>query len=532
MIGSGIAGLIYALEVADYGSVTVLCKSDPTEGSTQYAQGGIASVISPLDSFEAHIKDTLDAGAGLCDPEVVKLCIQEGPNEIKRLIDLGARFDKQDQSDQYSLGQEGGHSARRILHAGDATGAEIQRAVYEGAAQHPNIRVVPHQIAIDLVVDSRENQNEVVGCYALDKSNGEIHTFAARSTMLAAGGVGKVYVYTSNPDVATGDGIAMAYRAGAAIANMEFIQFHPTCLYHSLAKSFLITEAMRGEGAILRLPSGEEFMEQYDARKELAPRDIVARAIDDQMKKRGVDCVLLDISHRDPEFIRKRFPTITERLRTFGFDPTTGPFPVVPAAHYCCGGVVSDKSGRTNLPRLYTAGECASTGLHGANRLASNSLLEASVFAARAGRDTVARLDELSMPKQVRDWDYVGAVESSEEVLISHSWDEVRRLMWNLVGIVRSEKRLKLAKRRIEHIKEEIRDYYWRFLVTSDLIELRNITMVAELIIRSALSRKESRGLHFTLDYPNTLPPEQASNTVLIHDFKNNKASSAFEEVK
>ena len=511
VIGSGIAGLIYALKVAESGTVNVLCKSSPTEGSTRYAQGGIASVTSPLDSFDSHINDTINAGAGLCNKEVVELAVKDGPKEIEHLIKLGTRFDKETLSNEYELAKEGGHSARRILHAGDATGAEIQRAIYEKAHSHPNISVLPHQIAIDFISNE---QKEVLGCYALDNQSGEIISYSARATMLATGGVGKVYIYTSNPDVATGDGIAMAYRAGAEIANMEFIQFHPTCLYHPQAKNFLITEAMRGEGAVLRLPSGESFMGEYDSRGELAPRDIVARAIDDQMKRRGFDHVLLDITHREKSFIEKRFPTISKTLAKFGFSLSDEAIPVVPAAHYCCGGVKSDVWGRTNLPRLYTAGETSCTGLHGANRLASNSLLEALVFATRAGEHTLKHLDDLSPPENIPAWDYVGAIESSEEVLISHTWEEVRRLMWNLVGIVRNDKRLSFAKRRVDFIVEEISDYYWQFLVTSDLIELRNITLVADLIIRSAMQRKESRGLHYTIDYPEK-NPELAKDTIL-----------------
>ncbi|MCB0323059.1 MAG: L-aspartate oxidase [Bdellovibrionales bacterium] len=519
VVGSGIAGLIYALDVAAFGTVTVLCKSDPTEGSTRYAQGGIASVTSPLDSFEAHIEDTLDAGAGLCHREIVEILVREGPERIRQLISLGTRFDRDLGSNQYQLGQEGGHSVRRILHAGDATGAEIQRAVFEHAAKHPNIRILANQVVIDLITAADAGgRREVLGAYSLQTDTGEVRTYRARCTMLATGGAGKVYLYTSNPDVATGDGIAMAYRAGAAVANMEFFQFHPTCLYHPEAKSFLITEAMRGEGAMLLTQDGKPFMQAYDSRGELAPRDIVARAIDDQMKRSGDKFVLLDISHRDPEFIRSRFPTICERVQQFGFDLTSEPLPVVPAAHYCCGGVVSDEFGKTTLHRLYTAGETAFTGVHGANRLASNSLLEALVFASRAARHSIEHLPQYATVPPVREWDSLDTVKSSEEVLVTHTWEEVRRMMWNLVGIVRSDKRLHLAERRLQIITEEIRDYYWHFRVTKDLVELRNITQVAALIIACGLRRKESRGLHFNVDYPQRDDEHWRKDTILTKD--------------
>jgi len=515
VIGSGIAGLIYALDVADSGSVTILCKSDPSEGSTRYAQGGIASVISPLDSFESHISDTLEAGAGLCREERVRTLVTEGPERIEHLVRLGTNFDR-NKTSEFELGREGGHSVRRILHAGDATGAEIQRAVYEKSASHPNIRILPFHCAIDFVLGKTEQgETEVLGAYALDTRSSKVESFSARATMLATGGAGKVYLYTSNPDVASGDGIAMAYRAGARIANMEFFQFHPTCLYHPEAKSFLITEAMRGEGARLLSANGEPFMSQYDEREELAPRDIVARAIDDQMKRSGDKFVLLDISHRDAKFIRNRFPTIYERVKEFGFDLCNEPLPVVPAAHYCCGGVVCDEFGRTDLHRLYTAGETASTGVHGANRLASNSLLEALVFAHRAAEDTLNNLDSLNAPESIPEWDSLGTISSSEEVIVSHLWEEVRRMMWNLVGIVRNTNRLNLAARRLEYIMEEIRDYYWKFRITGDLLELRNITQVADLIIRSAQQREESRGLHFNSDFPDRDDENCLRDTIL-----------------
>ena len=503
VIGSGIAGLIYALDVAEHGSVTVLCKAEAIEGNTQYAQGGIASVTDPNDSFEAHIQDTLICGAGLCHEDIVRLVVTDANHVIDRLTAAGAQFDQNDANGSYQLGQEAGHSARRILHVGDATGAEIIRAVYARANAHPRIKVLTHHIAIDLVAREEAGQpREVIGAYALDKRTGAVVALKARATLIATGGVGKVYLYTSNPDVATGDGIAMAYRAGATLGNMEFIQFHPTCLYHPAAKSFLLTEALRGEGAILRTVGGERFMSRYHPAAELAPRDIVARAIDDVMKKSGDEYVLLDISHRDADFIQTRFPTIYSRTKEFGFDITKAPVPVVPAAHYCCGGIRTDAWGRTDLTRLYCAGEAAFTGLHGANRLASNSLLEAIVFAERAAKQTIAELSQLSVPAAFPEWDPVGSVKSPEEVFVSYTWDEVRRIMWNLVGIVRSDKRLEGAKRRIQLIKEEVREYYWRYQVSSDLIELRNILHIAEVIIAAAANRRESRGLHWSIDCP------------------------------
>jgi L-aspartate oxidase len=507
VIGSGIAGLMYALEVAVLGEVLVISKKEPTEGSTWYAQGGIASVVSPLDSFDAHIRDTLEVGDGLCNEEIVNLVIKEGPESIARLVQLGAVFDKSEPSkekESYDLGNEGGHSIRRILHSKDTTGAEIERALYEQALNHPNIRFLPNTHAIDFITKPKNGKPiEVIGVYVLDKKTEEVTSISAKITMLASGGAGKVYLYTSNPDVATGDGIAMAYRAGCTISNMEFFQFHPTCLFHPAAKSFLISEALRGEGARLLNDKGQPFMHEYDSRLELAPRDIVARAIDDQMKRYGADCVYLDISHKDPHFIKTRFPNIYHQTKELGFDMTTSPLPVVPAAHYCCGGVVSDKFGRTELRRLLTAGETAFTGFHGANRLASNSLLEAVVFARRAAEYTKTIYKDLSSPKPVPEWDYCDTTQSEEQVIVSYVWDEVRRLMWNLVGIVRSNRRLTLAEQRIKHIEQEIQAYYWSYMVTSDLVELRNIIDVAKLIILSAKERKESRGLHYNVDFPN-----------------------------
>jgi L-aspartate oxidase len=510
VIGGGIAGLFFALKAARRGTVTLLSKDRLPESSTAYAQGGIASVWSPQDSFAAHVEDTLDAGAGLCHRDVVELVVREGPDRIHDLIGLGTNFstrseglDREDR--EYDLGREGGHSHRRILHASDATGREVVRALIAAVREEPRIRVLESHIAIDLITAPGAGPAAPTcwGAYVLDRSSREIESFVARATVLATGGAGKVYLYTSNPDIATGDGIAMACRAGAMIGNMEFFQFHPTCLYHPQAKSFLLTEALRGEGAILRLPGGETFMKRYDARGELAPRDIVARAIDHEMKVHGYEHVYLDISHRDPEFVRGRFPNIYRRCLEFGLDMTREPLPVVPAAHYCCGGAVTDELARTSIPRLYACGEVAMTGLHGANRLASNSLLEALIFADRAARDVSDLLQRDSRrPPELPAWNPGNAVDSDESVVVTQNWDEIRRLMWNFVGIVRTNRRLERARKRIRMLQQEIQEYYWNFLVTSDLVELRNIALVAELIIESAISRRESRGLHYNRDTP------------------------------
>lgn len=515
VIGSGIAGLTFALDVADHASVLVVTKRAAEESNTRWAQGGIAGVFAPDDTFDAHIRDTLVAGAGLCHEVTVDICVREGPDRIRELIERGAQFDHDDQG-SIALAREGGHSARRVLHAADATGREVERALLERCRAHPNIRLLEHHMAIDLIVASRFGGPDVcVGAYVLNtasRSGGEneksheVETFLARATVLASGGAGKVYLYTTNPDVATGDGIAMAYRAGAEVANMEFYQFHPTCLYHPQAKSFLITEALRGEGAILRLPDGSAFMEQHDARKELAPRDIVARAIDFEMKRTGSDFVHLDITHKPASFVREHFPTIYAECLRFGIDITSQPIPVVPAAHYLCGGISTDLHGRTSIPGLWAVGECACTGLHGANRLASNSLLEGLVFGHRAAVKLLGNLAELRTNPfpDVPEWQSGDAVASDEEVVITHNWDELRRTMWNYVGIVRSTSRLRRASRRIALLQEEIREYYWRHLVTRDLLELRNIATIAELIVGCASSRHESRGLHAMIDYPHT----------------------------
>jgi L-aspartate oxidase len=519
VIGGGIAGLTYALKVADYGSVAILFKKDTDTSSTLWAQGGIAAVAQPDDSFDLHIQDTLSCGAGLCHAEVVRLVVTEGPERVRELIARGAHFDTEPSGD-FHLHREGGHSRRRIFHAGDATGFEIQRALLDAVRAHPNIELIKCASAIDLITTHKIGlsvgaRNKVLGAYVL-RSDAPIEPILADKVLVATGGAGKIYLYTSNPDVATGDGIAMCYRAGCRVANMEFIQFHPTCLFHPQAKSFLITEAMRGEGAKLLRVNGDRFMGRYDARLELAPRDIVARAIDAEMKLHGDEYVLLDISHRDSDFIKAHFPTIYERCLSFGFDLTKGPIPVVPAAHYICGGVVSDVYGATEITDLYVAGECAFTGLHGANRLASNSLLEGVVFGHRAAIHSVENLGKHTVYASPRPWDVGNAVDSDEQVVITQNWDEIRRTMWNYVGIVRTTKRLERAMHRMELIKREIQEYYRRCVVTSDLLELRNLHLVSELVIRCALARRESRGLHYTLDYKAT--SEVAEDTFLVAD--------------
>jgi len=498
VIGSGVAGLSFALKVASWGKVAVVTKRELEESNTKYAQGGIASVWSQEDSFEAHVQDTLVAGDGLCHPDIVEMVVRSGPDRIRDLTDWGVKFTLWDKDKtKYDLAREGGHSRRRIVHAADLTGEEVEKTLTRRVKRNGNITIYENSIAVNLIA----REGECWGAYVLDIKKNVVHTFLAKVTLLATGGAGKVYLYTSNSDVATGDGIAMAYRAGAKIANMEFMQFHPTCLYHPEAKSFLISEALRGEGAILRLKDGSTFMHKYHPQKELAPRDIVARAIDQEMKDRGDDCVFLNISHKSPKFIKKRFPHIYKRCRSFGFDMTKESLPVVPAAHYICGGVLTDTNGRTTLKRLYAVGEVACTGLHGANRLASNSLLEALVFAHRAAETAKSAVkEEITFPP-ISPWDIGHAVDSHEAVMVSHNWDEIRRLMWNYVGIVRSDKRLERAQRRIELLQKEIQDYYWDFIITSDLVELRNIATVGQLIIDCAMKRKESRGLHYNLDY-------------------------------
>lgn len=516
VIGGGIAGLSYALKVAEHGSVAILFKKDPSMSSTLWAQGGIAAVNEPDDTFELHVEDTLVCGGGLCKRDIVELVVREGPDRVAELVALGAKFDK-GEGGEFHLHREGGHSRRRIFHAGDATGSEIQRTLLAAVQSHPSIRCFTKSNAVDLLTTHKlkkdlSKPNKVIGAYVL-RENGSIEPFLADKVLVATGGAGKIYLYTSNPDVATGDGIAMCYRAGARVANMEFFQFHPTCLYHPQAKSFLITEAMRGEGARLLRMDGEPFMQKYHPQGELAPRDVVARAIDHEMKLRGDDYVLLDISHRPADFIKEHFPTVYQRCLHFGFDITKAPVPVVPAAHYLCGGVVCDEFGRTDIEDLYVAGECSCTGLHGANRLASNSLLEGVVFGHRAAMHSIETKGRRVSDAVPPAWDPGSAVDSDEQVVITQNWDEIRRTMWNYVGIVRTTKRLERALHRIDLMQREIHEYYHRCIVTSDLLELRNLSLVAELVIRSALARKESRGLHYTLDYPQLLP--HADDTIL-----------------
>ena len=512
-MGSGVAGLTFAIKAAERGDVLLLTKREAQDSNTLWAQGGIAAVMDPEDTPQAHVADTLDAGAGLCHRVVVEICATEGPDRIRELVEYGATFDTAADG-SLSLTREGGHSTRRVVHAADATGREVERALLARAKSHPRIRVLEQTTAIDLIMLSRFGGPELcAGVYALDTNTGKVETYLAKATILATGGAGKVYLYTSNPDVATGDGVAMAYRAGAEVANMEFYQFHPTCLYHPKAKSFLITEALRGEGAILRLLDGTPFMDKHDPRKDLAPRDIVARAIDFEMKRTGSDHVLLDITHKPKDFILEHFPTIESECRKWGIDITREPIPVVPAAHYMCGGITTNLHGQTTIPGLWAIGECAFTGLHGANRLASNSLLEGLVFGHRAALRLVDSVLEAKLP-DVPDWNPGSAVASDQAVVVTHDWDELRRTMWNYVGIVRSDDRLRRANRRITLLQEEIREYYWRHLVTRDLLELRNIATVAQLIVECAAARRESRGLHFTVDYPN-LDVGSPSDTII-----------------
>lgn len=504
VIGGGIAGLTYALEVSKFGTVAVLSKKAPDYTATAWAQGGIAAVTEKEDSFLLHTEDTLKTGDGLCDRRIVELVVKEGPAAISKLLDYGVSFDKDDES--YHLHKEGGHSRRRIFHSADATGLSIQKSLIDSVNNNKKIQIFSFANAIDIITTHKlkhdlNKPNIALGAYVLIEPK-KIVTITAKKILLATGGAGKVYLYTSNPDIATGDGIAMSYRAGATVANMEFFQFHPTCLYHPEAKSFLITEAMRGEGAYLINKKGERFMPKHNPAAELAPRDIVARAIDYEMKLSGDDYVYLDITHKDPNFIKEHFPTIYERCLKYGIDITNQAIPVVPAAHYCCGGIVVDADGRTDIENLFAAGECSHTGLHGANRLASNSLLEGVVFALRASQASVRELSN-SIPKiKIPNWDSTASVESEEQVIITQNWDEIRRFMWNYVGIVRSDKRLERALRRSHLIEQEIQEYYWNFNLSGDLLELRNLSLVANLVIRSAIARKESRGLHFTLDYP------------------------------
>ena len=509
VLGSGISGLSFALALAEQADVLVVTKRSAEKCATAFAQGGVAAVLAEDDSFDAHIDDTKRAGAGLCHDVVVELCVKEGPERIRWLTEIGVEFSKAGDG-KLDMAREGGHSARRIVHAGDITGRAIEEALLSQARQHPRISLLEWHMGVDLIALSKfGGPDQCVGAYILDEQSGRVETVLARATVLATGGAGKVYTYTSNPDVATGDGVAMAYRAGAEVANMEFYQFHPTCLYHPQAKSFLISEALRGEGAVLRHPvTGDPFMKKHHEMADLAPRDVVARAIDFEMKRSGSDYVLLDIAHRPADFVRQRFPNIYTEVESYGFDLSKEAIPVVPAAHYMCGGVTSDLHGRSSLPGLWAIGETACTGLHGANRLASNSLLEGLVFGRRAADKLKKQLrqeDEWSDP-DVPDWQIGSAVPSHEEVVVAHNWEELRRMMWNYVGIVRSNSRLRRAARRVSLLEEEIREYYWKHLVTRDLLELRNIATVASLIISAATSRHESRGLHANLDYPEARP--------------------------
>lgn len=504
VIGSGIAGLNFALLAAEHGKVTVITKKRPTDTNTNWAQGGVAAVLASDDSFETHIQDTLIAGDGLCDREVVELCVHDGPNQVQRLLDLGVRLDR-DATGKLDLGKEGAHSKHRVVHWEDITGREIQRALLKAVEAHSNISILEEHIGVDLLSMAKYGGDPACfGAYVLDRMTGEVKTITARATVLASGGTGKVYIYTSNPDVATGDGIAMAYRLGATCGDLEFTQFHPTVLYHPLAGTFLISEALRGEGGVLRLANGESFMEHYDPRGSLASRDIVARAIDNELKKSGADSVFLDMTALDPDFTKQRFPNIYEHCMALGIDMTKQGIPVVPAAHYQCGGIKTDLDGATTIKGLYAIGECAMTGLHGANRLASNSLLEGMVFSHRAA--AAVRNIERHSPSQIQPWSSGNATDSNDAIVVALNWEEVRRFMWSYVGIVRSNKRLERARHRIETIRDEIREYYVDFKITSDLIELRNLALVAHLMIECARRRKESRGIHFSLDYPDKLP--------------------------
>ncbi len=530
VIGSGVAGLSFALKVADHGSVTIITKKNVQRSNTALAQGGVATVFGKTDSFDLHISDTLAAGDGLCSREVTEMVIKNGPDRIRELIAMGAKFNMEEgdkgEGKILAMGQEGGHSRKRIVHAHDLTGKEIERVLAGRAEEHDNIEILEDRIAVNLITFStsmrsglivKNQKNYCCGAYVLNNETGEIETFTAKIIFLATGGAGKVYRYTSNPDIATGDGIAMAYRAGASVANLEFVQFHPTCLFHPDAKNFLISEAVRGEGAILKDTRGRRFMEKYSPDKELACRDVVARAIDTELKKSGDESVFLDISHKDSDFIKDHFPNIYGKCLDFGIDMTKEPIPVVPAAHYMCGGVATDLNGRTDIKGLYAAGETACTGLHGANRLASNSLLEALVYADRASAEAIKELrsGNRTPVTKISVWDETGVTDSDEVIVVSHNWDEIRTLMWNYVGIVRSDKRLNRALRRIENILMEIDEYYWNFRITADLIELRNLATLADLIIRSALERKESRGLHFTIDYPEKDDKNWLKDTIL-----------------
>ena len=537
VIGSGVAGLMFALKVAERCNVALVTKKEVMDSNTNLAQGGIATVFDEMDSFDLHVNDTLAAGDGLCNRDVVEMVVKNGPERIQELIRLGVQFNtrpspagKATEHGAFDLGREGGHSHNRIVHAHDMTGQEVEKVLVNLVRNHPRIELFENHIAIDLITHStRIKRGQVTtthedfccGAYVLERSSHQVKTFAAQTTLLATGGTGKVYLYTSNPDIASGDGIAMAYRAGATVANLEFVQFHPTCLYHPEAKNFLISEAVRGEGGILKDSRGKAFMGDYDPQKDLACRDVVARAIDTELKKSGDDAVYLDISHKDAGFIKQRFPNIYGKCLELGIDMTREPIPVVPAAHYMCGGVVTDMNGRTDIRHLFAVGETACTGLHGANRLASNSLLEALVYAHNAARQVLNELtsNDVNPLPQPPAWDDTGTTDSDEMIMVTHNWEEIRRLMWNYVGILRSDKRLERAQRRIAIIRSEIQEYYHNFKVVPDLIELRNIATVAELIIQCAQHRKESRGLHYTLQYPQRNDARWQKDTIIRRSY-------------
>jgi L-aspartate oxidase len=528
IIGSGVAGLTSALQLDQNLRVAIISKLSLQGGASWLAQGGIAAVFDKADSSDSHVADTLIAGAGLCHEEAVRRVVEDGPTAVQWLIEQGVDFTREESQKNYHLTQEGGHSHRRILHTADATGKEVTSRLVDQVLSAKNIDIFEHHCAVDLVTQADKNSRKIrcTGAYLLDVKSGNTSIFQAKCVILASGGASKAYLYTSNPDGASGDGIAMAWRKGCRVANLEFNQFHPTCLYHPKAKSFLITEALRGEGAILRLPDGTSFMKNFHANAELAPRDVVARAIDHEMKRLGSDCLFLDISHKSAEFIIDHFPTVYHKCLEYGINITEEPIPVVPAAHYTCGGIMVSKDGQTDLVNLYATGENAFTGLHGANRMASNSLLECLVYAQAAAQNINETITQISDPKPIPDWDESRVSHSDEDVVISHNWDELRRFMWDYVGIVRTNKRLERAQHRIQLLQKEIQDYYRNCRVTRDLLELRNLATVSELIIRCAQQRKESRGLHYTLDYPSRsdiardtvmVPANYAGQDVIIH---------------
>ena len=523
IVGSGVSGLSFALKVAQFSKVTLITKKNKADTATNLAQGGVAAVLSMEDSIAAHIDDTLVSGDGLCNEAIVRIVATEGPDRVRELVDLGVRFQKGKDGKGFDLGMEGGHSARRVAHASDLTGKEIERALLEQIAANPNIEVLENHLAIDLLVESkargreRDNGDRCLGAYVLNRLTGEVETHRAGVTVLCTGGCGKVYLYTTNPDIATGDGVAMAYRAGAQVANMEFIQFHPTCFFNREAKNFLISEAVRGEGGILINQQGQAFMKKYDERGDLATRDAVARGIDAEMKATGTDCVFLDITHKPAAFLKERFPNIYKICKQYGVDLTKKPIPVVPAAHYMCGGVLVDEWGRSSITNLIALGETACTGLHGANRLASNSLLEAVVFAHRAAQWLAGQIDSIRQLEriEVEPWRTGGAAMLDESILIKHNWDQLRQLMWDYVGIVRRKKRLDLIQTRLSFMLAEIKEHFYDYLLTPDLVELRNLAVIADLIVQSASLRKESRGLHYILDYPEKNDREFLRDTIL-----------------